>query len=259
MRAGIVAALAVLATEGGAQSLASRVASIDGVVQFRFASQPGVCGDGVGSIENILGRRSQHYTGNGVSTGTRDLRRPCIPGPVRVVASVVSGQVVNLKTYVGPESDGRKDITDLGVVSATEATAWLTRLVATADGRVATDAMLPLVIAEGSAPWRDLSRVAVDSARGRAVRRQALFWLGEGAISKLGIGDAAADPSDEDDVKAQAVFALSQLPRERSVPELVRLARTSDNKPVRAAAIFWLGQSGDSRAAEVFRDLLGIR
>jgi hypothetical protein len=28
---------------------------------------------------------------------------------------------------------------------------------------------------------------------------------------------------------------------------------------VRAAAIFWLGQSGDSRAAEVFRELLGIR
>src|SRR5258708_21961787 len=129
MKSRIVAAVAfLLGNDANAQSLASRVAAVDGLVQLRFARQPGVCGDGVGSIENILGRRAQFHTGNGMSSGARGLRRPCSPGPVRVVASVVSGQVVNLKTYVGPEPDSRRDITDLGTVPTPEATTWLTRL-----------------------------------------------------------------------------------------------------------------------------------
>ena len=118
--------------------------------------------------------------------------------------------------------------------------------------------MLPLVIADGSAPWPNFARVAMDSTRDRAVRRQAMLGLGEASVARLGLADAASGASDEDDVKAQAVFALSQLPRERSVPELMRLARTSENGSVRAAAIFWLGQTGDQRAAEVFRELLGL-
>jgi HEAT repeat protein len=228
-------------------------------VQFRFASQPGVCGDGVGSIENVLGRRSRFYTENGITSGKRDLARPCLPGPARVVVNVASGQVVNLKTYVGPEFGTPSSVTDLGVVPVSEAVPWLTRLVMTSEGRVASDAMVPLVIADGSSPWRDFSKIATDSSRSRGVRRQALFWMGEGAIAKLGIGDARSDATDEDDVKAEAVFSLSQIPRERSLPELMRLARTSTNASIRAAAIFWLGQTGDSRAAEVFRELLGIR
>ncbi len=246
---------ALLAADANAQSLVSRMASADGLAQVRFASQPGVCGDGIGSIQNVLGRHSQWVGDNGINVGSRDLRRPCVPGPVRVVANVVGGQVVHLKTYVGPEPDSRKEIADFGTVPAAEATAWLERLVASGDGRVSTDAMLPLVIAEQSAPWRDFARIATDSTRGKAVRRQAMFWLGEASLATLGLADAA---SDEDDVKAQAVFALSQLPRERSVPELMRLARTSENGSVRAAAIFWLGQTGDQRAVEVFRELLGL-
>jgi hypothetical protein len=259
IRIGAVIMAALLAADANAQSLFSRMASADGLVQVRFASQPGVCGDGIGSIENVLGRHSQFFGDNGVNFGSRDLRRPCVPGPVRVVANVAGGQVVHLRTYVGPEPDLRKEIADFGTVPVAEATAWLERLVASADGRVSTDAMLPLVIAEGSAPWRDFSRIAMDSTRGKAVRRQAMFWLGEASLAKLGLADAGSGASDEDDVKAQAVFALSQLPRERSVPQLMRLARTSENGSVRAAAIFWLGQTGDQRAAEVFRDLLGLR
>src|SRR4051794_12684647 len=181
MRLGSLILLGALAGNAAAQSLASRVASVQGLVQFRFASQPGVCGDGVGSIENVLGRHAQFYTEN-LNGDTRAMKRPCLPSPARLVANVVDGQVVNLKTYVGPEFGTRDGVTDLGVVPVSEATPWLTRLVTTAEGRVASDAMLPLVIAEGSSPWRDFSKVATDSSRSRAVRRQALFWMGEGSI-----------------------------------------------------------------------------
>src|SRR5260370_605138 len=132
------------------------MATADGLVQVRFATQPGVCGHGLATIENVLGRHSQFFRDNGINLGSRGLRRRCLPRPV---------------------------------------------------------------------PRR---------------------------------ANGAGGGSDEDDVKAQAVVALSQLPRERSVPELMRLARTSENGSVRAAAIFWLGQTGDQRAVGVFRDLLGL-
>src|SRR5437868_15466756 len=135
MRLGSLILLGALAGNAAAQSLVSRVASVQGLVQFRFASQPGVCGDGVGSIENVLGLHSQFHTENGITNSKRDLQRPCLPGPARVVANVANGQVVHIKTYVGPEFGTPSSVTDLGAVPVSEAISWLTRLVTTSEGR----------------------------------------------------------------------------------------------------------------------------
>ena len=58
------------------------------------------------------------------------------------------------------------------------------------------------------------------------------------------------------EVKKQAVFALSQLPRGEGVPLLIDLARTNANPVVRKQAYFWLGQSKDSRALSFFEEVL---
>jgi HEAT repeat protein len=55
------------------------------------------------------------------------------------------------------------------------------------------------------------------------------------------------------------VFALSQRPKSESVPDLIELARSATRPSARRAAIFWLGQTGDARAADVYADLLGLR
>lgn len=52
------------------------------------------------------------------------------------------------------------------------------------------------------------------------------------------------------------MFALSQLPKEEGVPLLITVARTNTNPEVRKQAMFWLGQSRDSRAIEFFADVL---
>jgi HEAT repeats len=89
------------------------------------------------------------------------------------------------------------------------------------------------------------------------VRGQALFWLGQkaGAQAVRTLGRAVdADP--DHDVRIKAVFAISQLPKDQSVPKLIELARTHRDPEVRKQAMFWLGQSGDARAVEFFEAVL---
>lgn len=94
------------------------------------------------------------------------------------------------------------------------------------------------------------------------VRGQALFWLAQKAGRKTEEGKAASairqaiDNDPETEVKKKAVFALSQLPKDQGVPLLIQVARTNRNPAVRKQAMFWLGQSGDSRALAFFEDVL---
>lgn len=88
------------------------------------------------------------------------------------------------------------------------------------------------------------------------VRKQSIFWLGQRAGEKATahLKEAADDPNA--DVQEMAVFAISQLPRDRAIPELIELARTHKSRGVREKAIFWLGQSGDPRALDYIEEIL---
>ncbi len=52
-----------------------------------------------------------------------------------------------------------------------------------------------------------------------------------------------------------AVFAISQRPRHEAVPLLMEVAETSRLVKVRRSAVFWLGQTGDSRALDFFEQI----
>ena len=87
------------------------------------------------------------------------------------------------------------------------------------------------------------------------VRSQAQFWLAQQVAKKAEgdprivstLGDAARnDP--EAAMRKSAVFALSRLPAEQGVPELIQVASTSKDAATRREAIFWLGQSKDPKA-----------
>ena len=89
------------------------------------------------------------------------------------------------------------------------------------------------------------------------IRERALFWIARRAESRAAATISAAIERDPDvEVKKQAVFALSQLPRQEGVPLLINLARTSQNPVVRKQAYFWLGQSKDPRALAFFEEIL---
>lgn len=242
-----------------AQSLGARVAVVDGMAQVLFPSRPEACGDGRTFTGNLLHPGRMVVDGGVTIDGRRWQDQPCLRGPVRVVATVSGGEVTHLRSYIGPVPPRDSRVADLGTVTAREAMTWLLDLAEHAPARVARSAMSPLVAADGSEPWPQLLAIARSDARPRDTRREAIFWLAEATNRHLGIDNADANLSDEDDIKQQAVFAISQLSRDVAVPKLVEVARNNKNAPVRRQAIFWLGQSGDSRATALFAELLGLR
>lgn len=52
------------------------------------------------------------------------------------------------------------------------------------------------------------------------------------------------------------MFALSQRPRDEGVPALIAVAKTNKDPEIRRKALFWLGQSQDPRAIDLFEQLL---
>lgn len=90
------------------------------------------------------------------------------------------------------------------------------------------------------------------------LRRQAIRLLGERAGKRsLDFLSATAQSNDGNtEVQIQAVRAISERSAEESVPLLIKIARTHVNQQVRKQAIRALGESGDPRAVEFFREVL---
>jgi hypothetical protein len=169
----------------------------------------------------------------------------------------MGGEVTRIRSYVGPVPTTPNDVRTI-TAAASEAADWLGEIASHSAGRVASEAMLPLIIADTTEPWPLLIHIARDENRSRDVRRAAMTWLATGVNDHLGIADSQ-DESADDEVRSQAVFVLTQRPKSESVPELIDLARTAKHASARRAAIFWLGQTGDARAVDVYAELLGIR
>jgi HEAT repeat protein len=90
------------------------------------------------------------------------------------------------------------------------------------------------------------------------VRRQAIRLLGE-RVSKRSfdfLSTTAQSTDGNAEVQIQAVRAISERRSEESVPLLIKIARTHSNQLVRKQAIRSLGESGDPRAVEFFREVL---
>lgn len=90
------------------------------------------------------------------------------------------------------------------------------------------------------------------------LRRQAIHMIGEraGKRSLDLLRETVESSSTETQVQVQAVHAISERPAEESVPLLIKIARTHQNQQVRRRAMQVLGESGDPRALEFFREVL---
>jgi HEAT repeat protein len=90
------------------------------------------------------------------------------------------------------------------------------------------------------------------------LRRQAIRLLGE-RVSKRSfefLSATAQSPDSNAEVQVQAVRAISERRSAESVPLLIKIARTHPNQLVRKQAIRSLGETGDPRAIEFFREVL---
>jgi hypothetical protein len=254
---------AVLAGAGvaPAQSIASRVARVsNGSVRMSFTAKPGICGSG----------NSWHESGRGRTTWGDDRSRSrdveydidCSSGPGRIVIDRRDGAITDLRFYVG----GRwrapgANVVDLGMVPAREAADYLVSLAQTEKGSMGEKAILPATIADSADIWPALLRIARNSNVPRGTRNQSVFWLGQAAgdAATANLKDIVLDNSVDREVRETAVFALSQRPREEGVPALIAVARTNKDPEIRKKALFWLGQSHDPRALDLFEEILTKR
>jgi hypothetical protein len=243
-------AVAAFAAESGAQSLASRVASVrDGTVRMSFASRPDVCGNGSGSISTRNGNYRGRYRDEWMDE--------CEPGPVRLAIDVADRNIVAIRAYVGGRWRSAGDATDLGTVDAKDAVEFLLNDVVRAGGKGAREAIFPATIADAPPVWPRLLQIARSDDYDRNTRTQAVFWVGQAAGEKAaeGLKDVAGETRLDREVRNQAVFALSQH-KDGGVPALIEIAKSSKDPEVKKQAIFWLGQSKDRRALDYFEAIL---
>jgi HEAT repeat protein len=119
-------------------------------------------------------------------------------------------------------------------------------------------AILPATMADSANIWPALIKIARNADVPRHTRTQAVFWLGQaaGEAATRDLKDIVLDDGVDREVRDQAVFALSQRPRDEAVPALISLVRTNKDPEIRKRALFWLGQSNDPRALDLFEELL---
>src|SRR6201988_979807 len=141
-------------------------------------------------------------------------------------------------------------------------------------GESAVDELLKLYTAESNVEVKRLilqSLSQIKSARvedklfevgrdgdGPDLRRQAIRLLGEraGKRSFEFLSQPALSSEGDVEVQMQAVRAIAERKSEESVPLLIKIAKSHQNQAVRKQAIRSLGETGDPRAVEFFREVL---
>ncbi|MBC8086768.1 MAG: HEAT repeat domain-containing protein, partial [Phycisphaerae bacterium] len=250
-------ALAVFsASDVTAQGLAQRVAGApDGRVQFNYPARDGACGDGRSYMRLNWGSGSNEYYGNINSNNMPD----CVKGPARVILEQAARTVIGIRTFVGP-LEKPEGVTDLGAVSAKEASDYLLGLAAKAEGSVSGSAIMPAMIAEGVDNQGALLAIARDQSRARETRRSAITYLSRDGRAPTSVAQPllaiATDETDNQSVRQQALRTLSRLDGGSGIPELIRLAGDRQGGWTAREALTSLAASGDPRSREFLRTVV---
>ena len=161
-----------------------------------------------------------------------------------------------LRTAAGPLPVLGDSVLDVGLVSAGEAGAFLSSLARAGDGRVALEALSPLVVIDSLPRWEVIGAAAGDTTRLQRYRRRASDLLARAAAYSL--GGFAEQEDDASTTRREAVYALARTHdrNEDPVPQLLVIAKSNQHRDARVAALYQLGQLADARALELFRSML---
>ena len=95
--------------------------------------------------------------------------------------------------------------------------------------------------------------IALDESESNAVRKQALFWAGQGETDikeLLGLWTRIKDP----ELREHLLFVYSQRDETEATRKLIDVAKGDDEMEVRKKALFWAGQNDHSD----IRELIGL-
>jgi HEAT repeat protein len=107
----------------------------------------------------------------------------------------------------------------------------------------------------GEENGRWLLSIARDTAQGIDMRKQALFWAGQGGVSLSELTKLYGSVSDTQ-IREQLIFVYSQRDEREALDKLIEIAKRDPNPDLRKRALFWLGQSDDSLAVRALQDII---
>jgi HEAT repeat protein len=87
------------------------------------------------------------------------------------------------------------------------------------------------------------------------LRKKAIFWAAQGGASANDLGGVYSGLKDQE-LKEQAIFALSQVKDSTAVDRLIEIARKDSDPEMRKKALFWLSQRHDPRVAAILEQIL---
>lgn len=259
--AGAFIALAALAaaTSSPAQTIAGRVDRVaEGTLRMSFALRPDICGSG-NSIRHVGGQGRTTWGDDWRTSRDVEWEDDCSRGPGRLVIERRRGEISDVRFYVGGRwRPAGSNVVDLGTVPAREAADYLLSVAQTERGRMGEKAVFPATLIDSVDVWPTFIRIARNQALPTPTRKQSVFWLGQaaGEAATRDLTSIAVDNTVDREVREQAVFALSQRPRDEGVPALIAIARNNKDPEIRKKAMFWLGQSNDPRAIDLFEQIL---
>ncbi len=97
--------------------------------------------------------------------------------------------------------------------------------------------------------------VARDTSQGIEMRKQALFWAGQAGVPITELTGLYAKVGDKD-MREQLVFVYSQRNEPAALEKLIEIAKRDPDPELRKRALFWLGQSEDSRAVDALQEII---
>ncbi|MBC7788450.1 MAG: M56 family metallopeptidase [Anaerolineae bacterium] len=205
-------------------ALSARIAETrNGVVHFSFPAKPEACGRdsllvlraddrnvaAVGSRVDIGRSRKAVHNWTAVS--------PCAEAPINVTLGIIAGRVVNARSRIAapalmPKARGERD---LGMVSAADASSYLTGLARTKEFGSAVEMLAAAALARSESAPASLLALVGDSNVATRVRVRAALWVGQiGAPSASALlSKIAEDLRAPARVREAAAGALTSLPQ----------------------------------------------
>ena len=109
---------------------------------------------------------------------------------------------------------------------------------------------------DGGAGGRWLIERARDGRERTSLRKNALFWAGQGDAAPTADLVSVYQDADDSGLKEHAIFVLSQRRDKAATDALIRIAREDKDTRMRGKALFWLAQMKDPRVTGLISDLI---
>lgn len=253
VKRGIIHAVADNENREGAEAFLLKVAKTDADKESRRAAV------------HALGERGRDAAIDDLmsifaSDREEDVRRAVLHAFAEIKTPRAQGKILEV-ARTGNDPDMRRHA--IHMLAEVEGEAMIGELLKLYDAEQSTDVRRQLLHAFSEMKSAQAEDKLFAVARGGAgvspdLRRHAIHMIGEkaGKRSLDLLRETVESSSAETQVQMQAVHAISERPAEESVPLLIKIARTHTNQQVRRRAMHVLGESGDPRALEFFREVL---